>query len=81
MAVTEPVFSIASGFYYKWQWQNLGLSVFLEKLEAWKLENFTNGSDKVCAAVCFWWSFRPLLEMSVKESVIGFVFSKVLGLY
>ena len=48
---------------------------------SYKRENFTNGSDKVCAAGCFWWSFRPLLEMSVKESLIGFVFGKVLGLY
>ena len=30
----EPPFSRASGLYYKWQWQNLGWSVFLEKLEA-----------------------------------------------
>ena len=32
--MTEPLFSRVSGFYYKWQWQNLGWSVFLEKLEA-----------------------------------------------
>ena len=30
----EPPFSRASSLYYKWQWQNLGWSVFLEKLEA-----------------------------------------------
>ena len=33
----KPVFSKASGFYYKWQWQNLGWSVFLEKLEAFPI--------------------------------------------
>ena len=32
--MAEPVFSKASGLYYKWQWQNLRLSVFLETLEA-----------------------------------------------
>ena len=31
--MTEPLFSRVSGLYYKWQWQNLGWSVFLEKLE------------------------------------------------
>ena len=35
---------------------------------------------KVCTASAFA-SVRPLIEMPVKESVIGFVFSKVLGLY
>ena len=32
--MAEPVFSKASGLYYKWQWQNLRWSVFLEMLEA-----------------------------------------------
>ena len=36
-AVTKPVFSKASGLYYKWQWQILGWSVFLEKLEAFPI--------------------------------------------
>ena len=36
-AVTEPVFSKASGLHYKWQWQSLGWSVFLEKLEAFPI--------------------------------------------
>ena len=48
---------------------------------SYKHENFTNDSDKVWATVCVWWSFKPLLEISAKESVIEFVFSKVLGLY
>ena len=34
LTLAEPVFSKASGLYYKWQWQNLRLSVFLETLEA-----------------------------------------------
>ena len=33
-AVTGPLFSKSSGFYYKWPWQNLEWSVLLEKLEA-----------------------------------------------
>ena len=32
--MAEPVFSKASGLYYKGQWQNLRWSVFLEMLEA-----------------------------------------------
>ena len=32
-SVMEPTFNKASGLYYKWQWQSLGLSVFLEKIE------------------------------------------------
>ena len=35
--MTEPVFSEASGLYYKWQWHSLGWSVFLEKLEAFPI--------------------------------------------
>ena len=38
---------------------------------SYKHEKFAvNDSDGVCARVCFWQSFRPLIEMSVTESVI-----------
>ena len=74
-AVTEPVFSKASDLYYKQQRQSLEWSMFLEKLEAFPTNMKT-------------------LLMTVTKSVlqsafggasglyqIGFVFSKVLGLY
>ena len=55
-AVTEPVFSKASGLHYKWQWQSLGWSVFLEKLEAFPL-NMKN--------------FLIAVRKSVLQSVFG----------
>ena len=36
-AVTELVFSKASGLYFKWQRQNFGWSVFLESPEAFPM--------------------------------------------
>ena len=52
--------------------------MFLVKLEAFPI-NF--GSFTESALQCVFARFRPLLEMSLKDSVIGFAFSKVLGLY
>ena len=92
-SVTESVFNLTlwrSLFLVKLQAFTISGSARIWSMEyafrkAWglsfKYENFTKDIGKVCAAVCFWWSLRPLPEMSVKESVIRFVFSKVLGLY
>ena len=55
-ALAEPVFSKPSDLYYKWQWQSLGWSVFLEKLEAFPL-NMKN--------------FLIAVRKSVLQSVFG----------